>query len=112
MRHGGRASHEYVSISCVIMKIRYSLDEATACVELLVEELVRLCASVPAAYYDLHWLRLRCEDTLVYHGELQQASMGQLVKDIEAFSEEFPGVLSPDLLQRCLKALDAAAQEP
>lgn len=93
------------------MKIRYSIDAAIACVEALADHLKQLAASVPDAYHDLDWLRLRCEDTLSYHGQLQQASMGQLVKDLAAFNEEFPGVLSPEFLQVCEKALDAAARE-
>jgi hypothetical protein len=42
---------------------------------------------------DLEWLRLRCEDTLSYSGQLRRDSLRQLKKDVASFVEEFPGIL-------------------
>jgi len=38
---------------------------------------------------DLKWLRLRCEDTLAYSGQLRHDSLRQLKKEVANFVEEF-----------------------
>ncbi|WP_147450188.1 hypothetical protein [Corallococcus carmarthensis] len=47
---------------------------------------------------DIEWLLLRCEDTLQYQGQLRDASVQQLDKDVRAFEVEFPGWLPRVLL--------------
>ena len=93
------------------MMIRFALDQAVASVESLRDALVRLAATPTEAHHDIAWLRLRCEDTLAYHVDLQVASMKQLLVDLAAFDDEFPGGLPPDLRARCEQALGAAVDE-
>lgn len=52
-----------------------------------------------APFEDIDWLLLRCEDTLAYQGELRDASVQQLVKDIRAFEASSPGLLPRGLLE-------------
>ncbi|MCX4247135.1 hypothetical protein [Paraliomyxa miuraensis] len=47
---------------------------------------------------DLEWLRLRCEDTLRYADDLQDASVRELKADFAGFDTRFPSLLSQDLL--------------
>ncbi len=93
------------------MMIRFALAQAVASVESLRDALVRLAATPTDAHHDIGWLRLRCEDTLAYRVDLQLASMKQLLVDLAAFDGEFPGLLPPDLRQRCAQALGAALDE-
>lgn len=93
------------------MEVRYALDHAVACVESLRDALVRLSAAPTDARHDIAWLRLRCEDTLAYHVDLQLASMKQLRVDLAAFEDEFPGLIPRELRQRCDSALRAAVDE-
>lgn len=50
---------------------------------------------------DLRWLLTRCDDTLSWPedwSDWQEASTRQLAKDVLDFNEEFPGILSDDVL--------------
>jgi len=42
---------------------------------------------------DIEWLKRRCEDTLRFSGELRESSLEQLISDVGAFDQEFPGRL-------------------
>lgn len=48
---------------------------------------------------DLHWLRLRCDDTLAYAGQLQRDSIRQLQADIAEFAMQHPTLLPDDLIR-------------
>ncbi len=56
-------------------------------------------------WLDLAWLRARCDDTLLFTGQYQQASIRQLRLDINDFVAEFPNVLPMHLIEE-LGALD------
>jgi hypothetical protein len=56
-------------------------------------------ANIPGApTLDLEWLLLRCDDTLKYSGADFCESATQLMADAKDFLEEFPGVISGDLV--------------
>jgi hypothetical protein len=50
-------------------------------------------------HLDVEWLRLRCEDTLRFSGQLQLDSLRQLQKDVSQFVEAFPGVIPKGLTE-------------
>ena len=52
-----------------------------------------------APLMDIEWLALRCNDTLAYTGGLQRDSIRELKKDAARFVDEWPGLLSPSLLE-------------
>lgn len=60
--------------------------------------LTRLSKMDEAPALDIKWLMLRCDDTLRYPEDIQRASALELVKDLAAFDEIFPGHMS-DLLR-------------
>lgn len=47
---------------------------------------------------DIQWLRLRCDDTIGYRGQLQVDSMRQLRAEVADFDAEHPGLLPPALV--------------
>lgn len=67
--------------------------------------LIASCGSVEGdLFHSAHWLLLRCRDNYVYTGELREASMRVLVKDVANFVEEYPGVL-PETIANAEPAL-------
>ncbi len=54
-------------------------------------------SDIPAM--DIEWLLLRCRDTGVYTGQLLEASVQQLFKDVTDFEREFPGLLPAELVR-------------
>lgn len=62
------------------------------------DSLRQLLAEPNVPDLDIGWLLTRCEDTLRYSERLQAPSAQQLVKDLRAFDEEFPGILPKELL--------------
>ena len=47
---------------------------------------------------DIQWLLVRCEDSRRVSGEMREASLDQLVKDVKRFDTEFPGLLPRKLV--------------
>jgi hypothetical protein len=43
---------------------------------------------------DIEWLIRRCEDTINMQGHWRQASLEQLIKDVQDFDSEFPGYIN------------------
>jgi hypothetical protein len=66
--------------------------------------LLQLEDAVGAPCLDARWLRLRCDDTLSFTGQLRDASVRQLKKDVALFVEELPELL-PESLIRQVKSL-------
>lgn len=55
--------------------------------------------SAPTApILDIEWLLQRCEDTRHMAGDLREASLQQLEKDVAQFAVEFPGLLPHGLV--------------
>ena len=48
---------------------------------------------------DIEWLRLRCEDTMRYSGEMQYQSLQQLRIDVSQFVKEFPGLIPAEVVK-------------
>ncbi|MGK4001469.1 hypothetical protein WMF31_02510 [Sorangium sp. So ce1036] len=67
-------------------------------VERLRDCLLALERSVDVPRLDVEWLRLRCDDTLRFHGQLQRDSLRQLQKDVADFVEEFPYLIPASLI--------------
>jgi hypothetical protein len=78
----------------------------TETIRRLVKHLLDLERRKDAPCLDLEWLRLRCEDTLRYTDDLQDASLRELKADLARFDARFPALLSHDLLAE-LNRLDA-----
>lgn len=51
-----------------------------------------------APVLDIEWLLLRCRDTSSYSGELQMASVLQLIRELQSFSVEHPNRLAASLV--------------
>ena len=66
-------------------------------IEHLADALRRLRGNPGSPILDIEWLLLRCEDTIGYQGELRQASIRQLIKDIKDFDERFPNLIPAEL---------------
>ncbi len=75
------------------------LDPVAEWIERLLKELRAGLHRPNARYLDIEWLILRCEDTLGYEKGLREASVEQLIFEIERFANESPGFLSGELLQ-------------
>jgi hypothetical protein len=52
---------------------------------------------------DIEWLRLRCDDTLRFGGQLQQDSLRQLQGDVAQLAAEFPDLIPASLLDEVNK---------
>ncbi len=61
--------------------------------------LCQLVAKPGLPRLDIHWLLELCQDTQRCSGDLREASMKQLAVDLAAFSAEFPGILSEELVR-------------
>lgn len=66
-------------------------------VERLRDRLLQLEQQDGVPLGDIGWLRLRCDDTLGYDADWQEASFRQLRKDVSNFIDEFPGVLAEEI---------------
>lgn len=60
--------------------------------------LLALERSIDVPRLDVEWLRLRCDDTLRFRGQMQQDSLRQLQKDVAQFVAEFPHLIPVSLL--------------
>ena len=72
-------------------------------VERLRSCLLRLEVAVGGPRLDVEWLRLRCDDTRRFAGELQRDSLRELQKDVLRFVEEFPDVIPSGLVEEVLR---------
>ncbi|WP_437965512.1 hypothetical protein WMF04_38640 [Sorangium sp. So ce260] len=60
--------------------------------------LLALERSIDVPRLDVEWLRLRCDDTLRFRGQMQRDSIRQLQKDVAQFVAEFPHLIPVSLL--------------
>jgi hypothetical protein len=47
---------------------------------------------------DVEWLLVRCDDCRRLSGDMREASLDQLVKDVKGFDTEFAGLLPGELV--------------
>lgn len=60
--------------------------------------LLALERSTDVPRLDIEWLRVRCDDSLRFCGQLQEDSLRQLQKDVAQFVAEFSGLIPAFIL--------------
>jgi hypothetical protein len=72
----------------------YSLEELLVWARMLAGKLKRAKARPGIPVLDLQWLQLRCHDTIRAGRRGCDASAQQLLRDVDEFIEEFPGIIA------------------